>query len=74
MKYLLIKMINLYQMMPLSTHKLCKFTPSCSQYSKEAIERFGAFKGSILSIKRIIRCNPFNKNYGFDPVPEGAKK
>ncbi len=74
MKYLLIKLIAFYQKIPLPTHKLCRFTPTCSEYSKIAIERFGAFKGSILSIKRIIRCNPFNKKFGYDPVPEGAKK
>lgn len=74
MKHLLIKLINLYQKLPITSHKLCRFTPTCSQYSKIAIERFGAIKGSILSIKRIIRCNPFNKNYGYDPVPIKGEK
>jgi putative membrane protein insertion efficiency factor len=45
----------------------CRFTPSCSQYTYEAVERYGAFKGAFLGMKRIIRCNPFSKG-GFDPV------
>jgi uncharacterized protein len=45
----------------------CRFYPTCSEYSIEAIEKYGAFKGSIISIKRILRCNPFNEG-GYDPV------
>ncbi len=67
MKNLLIKLIELYQMTPISTHSNCKFTPTCSEYTKEAIEKYGAFKGTIKGIKRILRCNPFNKG-GYDPV------
>jgi len=47
--------------------KHCKFYPSCSEYTKQAIEKYGLFKGSFLGIKRIIRCNPFSKG-GYDPV------
>lgn len=65
----MIKLIRLYQKIPLSTHSKCRFIPTCSNYAIEAYERFGFFKGSILSIKRILRCNPFGKN-GFDPVPK----
>ena len=71
MKKLLISIINIYQKMPLSSHSYCKFRPTCSEYAKTAIERFGAVKGTYLSIKRILRCNPFNKKYGYDPVPRG---
>lgn len=48
----------------------CRFTPTCSGYARTAVERFGAWKGSKLALKRIIRCNPWNPG-GYDPVPEG---
>jgi uncharacterized protein len=48
-------------------HAGCRFYPTCSQYAIEAIEKYGALKGSIMAIKRILRCNPFNKG-GYDPV------
>ena len=47
----------------------CRFTPTCSEYAKIAIERFGIKEGIKLAIKRISRCRP-NSDYGFDPVPE----
>ena len=46
----------------------CIFIPTCSQYADEAITKYGALKGGFLSIKRICKCNPFNKNGGYDPV------
>ena len=46
----------------------CRFTPTCSQYALEAIEKYGVIKGGYLSIKRILKCNPFHKG-GYDPVP-----
>ena len=45
----------------------CKFYPSCSEYTKQAIEKYGVIKGTILGIKRILRCNPFSKG-GYDPL------
>jgi uncharacterized protein len=45
----------------------CRFTPSCSQYGVEAIEKYGVIKGGLMTSWRIIRCNPFNKG-GYDPV------
>lgn len=68
MKKLLIKLIKLYQISPLSSHNNCKFVPSCSDYAIDAITIYGSIKGMYLSIKRILRCNPFNKG-GLDPVP-----
>ena len=45
----------------------CKFYPTCSEYSIQAYEKYGCIKGTFLSIKRIIKCNPFSKG-GFDPL------
>ena len=45
----------------------CKFYPTCSEYTKQAVEKYGVLKGLVLGIKRIIRCNPFSKG-GYDPV------
>jgi uncharacterized protein len=47
----------------------CRFSPTCSQYSLEAIHKFGAFWGTYLAIKRILSCHPFHPG-GFDPVPD----
>lgn len=46
----------------------CRFSPTCSEYSLEAIQKYGALKGFWLTIKRLIRCNPWNPG-GYDPVP-----
>lgn len=67
MKNILLKLINFYQSVPFTSHGKCKYYPTCSQYAKEAINEYGALKGTILSIKRIIRCNPLSKG-GYDPV------
>jgi len=69
MKKILIKMIELYQVTPLHTHSMCRFTPTCSQYTKEAIDKYGSFKGTWMGIKRILKCHPFGKK-GYDPVPD----
>lgn len=45
----------------------CKFYPTCSEYTKQAIEKYGVVKGSIYGIKRILKCNPFSKG-GYDPL------
>ncbi|MER2254950.1 MAG: membrane protein insertion efficiency factor YidD, partial [Priestia megaterium] len=47
----------------------CRFYPTCSQYGVESIKRFGAVKGSYLTVKRILKCNPFHPG-GIDEVPE----
>ena len=50
----------------MSSH--CKYTPTCSQYAVEAIQKYGCIKGSLLAAWRILRCNPCSKG-GYDPVP-----
>jgi len=52
---------------------VCRYTPTCSDYSKEAIKRYGVSRGSIMGIKRIVRCNPFVAG-GDDPVPDIINK
>lgn len=47
----------------------CRYTPTCSQYAFEAIERYGALKGGWLALKRFLRCHPFHKGDYYDPVP-----
>lgn len=70
MKNLLINGIRFYQkyLSPLKSAPCCKFSPTCSAYAIEAIEKHGAIKGTLLAIWRILRCNPFSKG-GYDPVP-----
>ena len=47
----------------------CRFTPTCSQYAYEAINKYGAIKGGALALWRLLRCNPFNHGDIYDPVP-----
>ena len=70
MKHVMIWLIRLYQkfISPLKPG-CCRFTPTCSQYAIEAFQKRGFFIGFILSVWRILRCNPFCKG-GYDPVPE----
>ncbi len=69
MKEIGLGLIRVYQMtisqvLPPS----CRFTPTCSQYTYEAISKYGIFKGTWLGIKRLSRCHPFHEG-GYDPVP-----
>ena len=71
MKKLLIRLIEMYQKHISkwleSKNINCKFYPTCSEYTKQAIQKYGATKGIIIGIYRIIRCNPFSKG-GYDPL------
>lgn len=69
MKYLLIIPIKIYQkvLSPILGSN-CRFQPTCSAYSLEAVEKYGFFKGGSLAIKRIFSCHPWGKT-GYDPVP-----
>jgi putative membrane protein insertion efficiency factor len=51
-------------------YRVCRFYPSCSEYSYTAIKRFGVIKGGGMSIKRIVKCNPMTPMGTYDPVPE----
>lgn len=72
MKYFVLGLIKIYQMIPGGFHKMCRHTPTCSNYMIEAIRIFGLKKGLILGIKRIARCTPWG-TMGYDPVPKKEK-
>lgn len=73
MKKFVIWLIRLYQRIPGPWHGSCRYYPTCSAYAIEALEVHGFLKGMWLSIRRIIRCNPFSKP-GYDPVPPKKAK
>lgn len=73
MKKVLITLIKLYQVTPLHSHSMCRYYPTCSEYTKIAINEHGCIKGTILGIKRIFRCNPFG-GFGIDSVPTKEEK
>jgi len=73
---LIVSLIRIYQKTlsfdhgPMKTfypHGFCRFTPTCSEYGVQAIEKYGVIKGGLMTSWRIIRCNPWNKG-GYDPV------
>ena len=74
MKQLIIKIIRFNQrkISPLFPAR-CRYYPTCSQYAVEAVERFGIFKGSLLALSRLLRCNILFPG-GYDPVPEKKQK
>ena len=73
MKYLAIALLKLYKAtISKLKGKRCIYTPSCSVYSMEAYYKHGFFKGSWLTLKRVLKCAPWGKG-GFDPVPQNLK-
>lgn len=68
MKKLALFLISIYQKISSLTPPRCRFYPTCSEYTKQAIIKYGLFKGSWLGLKRIFRCHPLNDG-GYDPVP-----
>ena len=70
MKTVFLALIRFYQKYISScTPPCCRFIPTCSQYAYEAISKYGALKGGVLALWRLLRCNPFNKGDLYDPVP-----
>ena len=77
MKNFLLKCIRFYQKLSFFqsdfakmfflTDSVCRFSPTCSEYTYEAIKKYGSFSGSMLGLKRIVRCHPWAEG-GFDPV------
>ena len=74
MKKILILLIRFYQkfISPMFPAK-CRFYPTCSHYTLEAVKEHGAIKGTYLGIKRILKCHPFHEG-GYDPVPKKENK
>lgn len=68
MKKIILLIINIYQKISKLTPPRCRFYPTCSEYAKQAIIKYGVFKGGVLAIKRIVKCHPLNEG-GYDPVP-----
>jgi len=68
LKNILIALIRFYQKV-LSPHipPSCRYTPTCSRYAVEALQKYGPLKGSVMALRRILRCTPFHRG-GFDPV------
>ncbi len=72
-KKILLKLIEIYQSISKLTPPVCRFYPTCSEYTKQAIVMHGVIKGGFLGIKRILKCHPFHPG-GYDPVPEVVTK
>lgn len=70
MKELFLGLIRFYQRFVSPAFPArCRFSPTCSAYAYEAINKYGAFKGGYLALRRLLRCHPFYKGDWYDPVP-----
>lgn len=70
MKRLMLALIRFYQKrISPGLPPRCRYCPTCSQYALEAIERYGAWRGGWLALKRFLRCHPFSRRDFYDPVP-----
>ena len=69
MKKIMLAMIKFYRsaISPYKGGACCRFVPTCSEYAMQAIEKYGAFKGGYLALRRILKCHPFHKG-GYDPL------
>jgi hypothetical protein len=68
LKFAILKLITVYRFFSKFTPSVCRFQPTCSKYTMDAIEKYGIFKGIFLGIKRILKCHPGHPG-GYDPVP-----
>ena len=70
MKTVLLALVRFYQrhLSPLFPAR-CRYIPTCSEYARQALEKYGAAKGGFLALKRFLRCHPFHKGDLYDPVP-----
>ena len=69
LKKIILFLIKIYQKISSLTPPRCRFYPTCSEYTKQAIIKHGLLKGGILGVKRIVKCHQLNEG-GYDPVPE----
>lgn len=68
---ILVGIVRVYRLLisPILPFNQCRFLPTCSEYAIEALRKHGAWRGSGLAARRILRCHPYSKHGGYDPVP-----
>ncbi len=70
MKTVFLSLIRFYQKhISPAFPRRCRYTPTCSQYALEAIQKYGAAKGGFMALRRLLRCHPFSRHDPYDPVP-----